>query len=93
MMALALLIAGLQASAMAANVVVKSREAPMQSGVTFLHGDAPPRPLYSPQCEYKPVMSNLEMERCGVFFYNNPAPFVVVNRVNRVNRFAVPAYR
>jgi len=56
----------------------------MQSGFTVVRGETPPRPLYSPQCEYKPVMSNVEMDRCGVFFYDNPAPFVVVNRVNRL---------
>jgi hypothetical protein len=89
-LALGLLIAGIQASAIAATVVVRPRAAPMQSGFTVVRGEAPPRPLYSPQCEYKPVMSNLEMERCGVFFYNIPAPFVVVNRANRL---AVPAYR
>lgn len=65
----------------------KAPATPMRDGIIYARTGTPVRPLYSPQCEYKPVMNNEEMLRCGVFYYSsNPAPVLQVIRVDRPNR-------
>jgi hypothetical protein len=66
------LLAG-QAMAVGA-VAQKNQPGAAESAGVVKHGNMLIRPLFSPTCLYKPVMSNEDMSRCGISLTQAPQP-------------------
>ena len=80
----------LATAAMAASPPSTTPPVPPKEVVAMQYGYPVARPLYTPQCVYKTVMSDLDMRRCGVFLYGGP---LAVTTVKPVNRGANRVYR
>ena len=80
--ALAVLSVCLAGPAMAQTANMNARPRPAQNVIVIEHADKAVWPLYSPLCEYKTVMNNQDMHRCGLFLNISPYPVVEVARVD-----------
>lgn len=65
-------------AAMAEAANLHARPRPAQNVIVIEHADKAVWPLYSPLCEYKTVMNNQDMHRCGVFLNISLFPVVEV---------------
>jgi len=52
---------------------------PIQTETVIEHDSKAIRPLYSQLCEYKTVMNNEDMHRCGVFLNIGPLPLAMAS--------------
>jgi hypothetical protein len=79
----------LAGQAMAVGVVAqKDLPGAAEAAGIVKHGNMLIRPLFSPNCLYKPVMSNEDMRRCGITLTQAPQPVMT-----RTDLRAARAYR